>query len=242
MVQQGMPIEQINTEGKTQYLHHDQQGSTRLITSSTGTVEATFTYDGYGNVDRAHRHDYYPLGYDAQYTSPDTELIYMRARTYDPTTAQFLSIDPLAAVTHAPYSYTGDDPLSYGDPTGLAWQVCVGGTVSLGLVTFEGNACYVNTPGGSGLAVSGGTAGGLGFGANVHLGAGGSNAQTPAEYGGIFGNVSVSAEGLVGGYTSGFVGPAQSCGAVVAGGTAGVTAGLGVDAGLGGSYTYVVPF
>jgi hypothetical protein len=31
------------------YLHHDQQGSTRLLTGSTGKTEATFTYDAYGN-------------------------------------------------------------------------------------------------------------------------------------------------------------------------------------------------
>jgi hypothetical protein len=31
-------IEQINGEGTPTYLHHDQQGSTRLLTGSTGTV------------------------------------------------------------------------------------------------------------------------------------------------------------------------------------------------------------
>jgi hypothetical protein len=47
----GLPqtaIEQINnTTEKAQYLHHDQAGSTRLITGSTGTVEGAYTYDAY---------------------------------------------------------------------------------------------------------------------------------------------------------------------------------------------------
>src|ERR1700684_839215 len=42
----GLPVEQINnTTGTALYLHHDQQGSTRLLTGSTGKTEATFTYD-----------------------------------------------------------------------------------------------------------------------------------------------------------------------------------------------------
>ena len=46
----GLPIEQINSEGKALYLHHDQQGSTRLLTGSTGMVEGAMTYDPYGNL------------------------------------------------------------------------------------------------------------------------------------------------------------------------------------------------
>jgi RHS repeat-associated protein len=57
--------------------------------------------------------------FDAQYTSPDTGLIYLRNRVYDPATAQFLTRDPLEAITGEPYSYAGDNPLNHSDPTGL---------------------------------------------------------------------------------------------------------------------------
>jgi uncharacterized protein RhaS with RHS repeats len=40
-------------------------------------------------------------------------------RYYDPTTDQFLSIDPDVADTDEPYLYTGDDPLNSSDPLGL---------------------------------------------------------------------------------------------------------------------------
>jgi RHS repeat-associated protein len=118
----GLPVEQINSAGKILYLHHDQQGSTRLLTGSTGKTEATFTYDSYGNQTGHTGTATSPLGYDAQYTSSDTGLIYLRAREYDPGTAQFLTADPLKMYTGEPYSYVGGNPLNYGDPRGLAGE------------------------------------------------------------------------------------------------------------------------
>ena len=116
----GLPVEQINNStGTVHYIHHDQQGSTRLITGSAGTVEGKCTYGAYGTP-TCEGAATTPLGYDGQYTSSDTGLIYMRARTYDPTTAQFLSVDPIAAITGAPYNYARDNPLNHGDASGLS--------------------------------------------------------------------------------------------------------------------------
>jgi RHS repeat-associated protein len=115
-----MPIEQINnTTGEVLYLHHDQAGSTRLITGSTGKTEATFTYGPYGELTGSTGTATTPLGYDGQYTNSDTGLIYLRAREYDPKTAQFLTVDPLVGTTRAPYNYASDNPVDSGDPTGL---------------------------------------------------------------------------------------------------------------------------
>ncbi len=111
-------VEQINNgSGAVTYLHHDQAGSTRLLTGSTGTVTGKCTYSPYGTP-TCEGAATTPLGYDAQYTSNDTGLIYMRARTYDPSTAQFLSVDPLEKLTRAPYTYAGDNPLNEADPNG----------------------------------------------------------------------------------------------------------------------------
>jgi RHS repeat-associated protein len=105
-----------------EYLHHDQSGSTRLLTGSTGTVTGKCSYSSYGTP-TCEGTATTPLGYDAQYTSTDTGLIYLRARTYDPATAQFLSRDPLAAISGEPYSYAGDNPVNYSDPTGLIFGI-----------------------------------------------------------------------------------------------------------------------
>lgn len=113
-------IEQINnTTGTVTYLHHDQQGSTRLITGSTGTVEGKCSYSAYGTP-TCEGTATTPLGWDGQYTSSDTGLVYLRNRVYDPTTAQFLTVDAAVALTREPYAYGGDNPVNRRDPDGLS--------------------------------------------------------------------------------------------------------------------------
>ncbi len=54
-------------------------------------------------------------------------------RYYDPSTGQFLSVDPFVDKTGMPYAYGGGDPVSNADPLGLAncsanplsWTGCV---------------------------------------------------------------------------------------------------------------------
>jgi RHS repeat-associated protein len=237
-----LPVEQINNStGTVSYLHHDQAGSTRLITGSTGTVTGKCTYSAYGTP-TCEGTTTTPLGYDGEYTSTDTGLVYMRARSYDPSTAQFLSVDPLAKLTRAPYNFAEDNPLNESDPTGLSWQICVGGTVSVGIVTFGGEACYVSTPGGSGLTGTGSVSLGPGAGANIHIGGGVSNACTPSEYGGPFTQYRGSATYGLGGYGTMFSNaPVHGHGRTVNGVTGGVTYGLNAETGPGVSETGVLP-
>ncbi len=115
---EGIPIEQISKTGTVLYLHPDPQGSTRLITNTKGETEATDTYTPYGKLEGSTGAASTPLRYDGQYTSADTGLIYLRARTYVPETAQFLTVDPWVVRTGEPYSYAADDPLNRADPTG----------------------------------------------------------------------------------------------------------------------------
>ena len=113
----GLPIEQI-TGATAVDLHQDGQGSTRLLTSSTGAVVGTYSYDPYGNV-TSHTGVSTPLQYDGQYTDVATGLQYLESRYYDPATAQFLTVDPAVAATGSPYGYAFGSPLNVGDPTGL---------------------------------------------------------------------------------------------------------------------------
>ncbi len=126
----GTPFEQIASEAPT-YLHHDQQGSTRLLTNSSGEAKGTYTYTPYGATEGHTGTATTPLGYDGQYTSADTGLIYLRARAYDPATAQFMSVDPMVGSTEAPYFYVGDSPVNGGDPSGL----CQSGPTACDLLT-----------------------------------------------------------------------------------------------------------
>lgn len=112
-------IEQINSAGTPTYLHHDQQGSIRLLTGSAGTVAGKCSYGAYGSP-TCEGTATTPLEFDGQYFSSDTGLIYLRARTYDPATAQFLTVDPLNELTRVPYVYGNDNPLSSSDALGLS--------------------------------------------------------------------------------------------------------------------------
>ena len=116
----GHPVAQINrTSGDISYLHADLNGSTRATTDETGTRTATWDYTPYGTVTAHTGADPTPFLYAGEYRDTPTGLYYLRARYYDPSTAAFLTRDPLEATTALPYGYTEGNPLQYADPTGL---------------------------------------------------------------------------------------------------------------------------
>ncbi|MGA8725428.1 MAG: RHS repeat-associated core domain-containing protein [Acidimicrobiales bacterium] len=125
---QQLPIEQINvSSGTTYYLHHDVSGSTVAITSSSGQAVGTMSYDPYGNLNGQTGTVTSPIGFAGGYLDSSTGLYYLVNRYYDPTTAQFLSIDPLVAETGQSYQYAGDDPVNASDPSGLITsEACAG--------------------------------------------------------------------------------------------------------------------
>ncbi|MHB8593104.1 MAG: RHS repeat-associated core domain-containing protein, partial [Acidimicrobiales bacterium] len=102
-----------------EYYLHDQLGSTRLVTSEIGGTLASYTYSPYGEVLSPPPSISNPFGFAGQYTDPETGLLYLQHRYYDPATGQFLSVDPAVAVTQSLYSYAGDDPVNRVDPLGL---------------------------------------------------------------------------------------------------------------------------
>jgi RHS repeat-associated protein len=114
----GLPIEQISEEEPT-YYHHDQLGSTRALTDSSGEVAGTFSYGAYGEPIGSTGTQTTPLGYAGQYTNAESGLQYLRARVYDPATGQFLTGDPLTPMTRLPYGYANNNPLNGIDPSGL---------------------------------------------------------------------------------------------------------------------------
>src|SRR5690554_973226 len=49
-----------------------------------------------------------------------TGLYYYGARYYNPRISTFISVDPLAEQTFEPYSYVGNNPIMFTDPTGMS--------------------------------------------------------------------------------------------------------------------------
>ncbi|GAA2010159.1 RHS repeat-associated core domain-containing protein [Nakamurella flavida] len=123
----GAPIEQVGAAG-AYYFVHDQIGSTRTLLDSTGADAGRYSYTPYGQATHTGTAAS-PLQYTGQYTDTETGLLYLRARYYDPTTAQFLTIDPLVGSTGTPYAYVNGNPLNDADPTGLCGFWCIAAIV-----------------------------------------------------------------------------------------------------------------
>lgn len=114
-----VPVEQLTSSGAADYYYHDQLGSTRLLADATGNVVATFTYGSYGKLAASTGTVTTPLLFAGQYRDSETAFYYLRARYYDPSTAQFLTRDRRASVTGRPYQYVAGNPLNSLDPSGL---------------------------------------------------------------------------------------------------------------------------
>ncbi|MER7707803.1 RHS repeat-associated core domain-containing protein [Kitasatospora sp. NPDC097605] len=111
------PVEQL-TDAGTQWYFHDQLGSTRALTDTAGAVVGSFAYTPYGAPAGQSGTVSTPLRYSGQYTDAESGLIYLRARYYDPATAQFLTVDPAVRSTRSTYGYTEGNPLNGTDPSG----------------------------------------------------------------------------------------------------------------------------
>jgi RHS repeat-associated protein len=159
----GVVLEEIVPTNTIYYYHQDQLGSTRKVTDSTGTVVRSYTFDPWGNVSSTTGTLSTPFQFAGQYTDMESGLNYLRSRYFDPTTAQFSSVDRIAAQTRQRYSYTADNPINATDPTGL-WCGWLQGTagIDLGLgnplISQNGNlgwgSCSPNSNGAAGLQSS----------------------------------------------------------------------------------------
>ena len=118
----GHLLEQITSAGTAAYIVTDAVGSVRAIFNSGGT--STYAYDSYGNLIAKDQTGTAttPFGYAGAYTDTESGLLYLTHRYYDPTTGQFLTVDPLVAQTGEPYGYTNDNPVNKSDPAGLGAQ------------------------------------------------------------------------------------------------------------------------
>ena len=101
-----------------------------MATISSTHAVSTESYNVYGAVvGHTGNNTTTPIGYAGAYTDPVTGFLALVHRYYDPTTGQFLAIDPDLATTHQPYEYADDDPANLTDPTGDA---CAGGPTTAG--------------------------------------------------------------------------------------------------------------
>jgi RHS repeat-associated protein len=123
------PYAQVAVDGTIEYLHTDHLGSVVLITDAAGAIAGRNSFDPYGTLTAHAGTATSAIGFTGNWTDPDTGLIHLRARDYDPTTGQFLAVDPLADATGDIYTYAANNPIQNTDPDGK-W--CLTGTTSSG--------------------------------------------------------------------------------------------------------------
>jgi RHS repeat-associated protein len=104
------------------YVHTDQLGSPIAETDAAGVVKARFRYEPYGQSLEATINQ--GPGYTGHVTDPNSGLIYMQARYYDPMIGRFLSTDPARSEFNL-YNYGSNNPYTYVDPDGRRTRIIV---------------------------------------------------------------------------------------------------------------------
>ncbi|WP_085907067.1 RHS repeat domain-containing protein [Kiloniella majae] len=120
------------TTTKTRWMSLDHIGSTTVTTDELGLVEERLSYDPHGKRREGDwleaslpiRPTFTPRGFTGHEHLDAVGIIHMNGRVYDPELGRFLSADPnipdpLLTQDFNRYSYVGNNPLSYTDPTGF---------------------------------------------------------------------------------------------------------------------------
>jgi RHS repeat-associated core domain len=107
------------------YVYTDPQGTPLVKADAQGNVIARYDYTPYGNAVASLGSPPNGPGYTGHVNDPETGLVYMQARYYNPAVGRFLSTDPMGASAGDlfglnRYAYVNNNPIGNTDPTGMA--------------------------------------------------------------------------------------------------------------------------
>ncbi|HKP95220.1 MAG TPA: DUF6531 domain-containing protein [Fibrobacteria bacterium] len=119
----GLDRVSLRRSGAAHYYLADGQGSTRLLTDSTGTATDSTVYTAFGETLFSSGSTPNAYLYTGEQFDGSAGLYNLRARQMDPKTGRFASVDPYAGKVGKPisqhsYLYADQSPLSKFDPTG----------------------------------------------------------------------------------------------------------------------------
>jgi RHS repeat-associated protein len=106
---------------KVTYVYTNPQGTPLAEADAQGNIIARYDYRPYGGVVSGQGPD--GPGYTGHVQDPETGLVYMQARYYDPATERFLSADPVMPspgnlFNFSRYDYANNNPIGNIDPDG----------------------------------------------------------------------------------------------------------------------------
>jgi RHS repeat-associated protein len=101
---------------------HGHLGTSTGAVDADGNLVEQVDADAFGNFDQTASLRLAHL-YAGEYWDQDAQLLYLRARWYDPRIGRFISADPIEGKQKDPrslnrYAYANGDPVHYTDPTG----------------------------------------------------------------------------------------------------------------------------
>lgn len=107
--------------GTVTYVYTDPQGTPLAEANASGAITATFDYAPYGRQALGTAPN--GPGYTGHVNDPDTGLVYMQARYYDPEIGHMLSVDPVgpspgSIFSFNRYDYANNNPINNTDPDG----------------------------------------------------------------------------------------------------------------------------
>jgi len=105
------------------YYVHDGLGSVRQLLDTTGQIETNYAYDPFG-VPMMGGDVHNPYQFTGEAWDAEVELLYLRARYYQPEVGRFTARDPWVGDVWRPstlnkYSYARSSPVTRTDPEGL---------------------------------------------------------------------------------------------------------------------------
>jgi RHS repeat-associated protein len=123
----------------TSFYQADGLGSVTSLSSSTGSLAQTYTFDSFGNQTASSGSVTNPFRYTGREFDSETGLYYYRARYYDPTIGRFLSEDPLRFKGDGTnfYAYAANAPTNCTDPTGESVASCAQALAELEAATAQ---------------------------------------------------------------------------------------------------------
>ncbi len=111
-------LQRTDSAGARSFLT-DALGSTLALADSTGALQTQYTFEPFGNTSTTGTATANSFAYTGRELDA-TGLYFYRARYYNPALGRFISEDPLgfgSGDTNL-YSYVGNRPLDYNDPSG----------------------------------------------------------------------------------------------------------------------------
>lgn len=108
----------------------DTQGNVLMTTDVHGNILARYTYRSYGTQQSGPTNA--GPGYTGHVNDPDTGLVYMQQRYYDPVIKRFISPDPVGPAagnifSFNRYAYANNNPVRYTDSDGRNATAFIGG-------------------------------------------------------------------------------------------------------------------